>query len=118
MTLTIGGIGVKCAQDITTSASRSLKEKEQKSWSQEIAFPIWRASGSTFQQTNMKVVVLQTYWPSFTSLFAGRQPSYLSAGMSILKPSRLERQSLVTKTSAPFLSMTLTHLSLYLGHIW
>ena len=74
-----------------------------------------------------------------------------------LKPSRLERQSLVTKTSAPFLSITwdeiqvfdapnitgqqshakqwkygkwtshkaniynictLTHLSLYLGHIW
>ena len=28
---------------------------------------------------------LWTYWPSLTSLFAGRQPSYLSAGMSILK---------------------------------
>ena len=72
---------------------------------------------------------LWTYWPSLTSLFAGRQPSYLSAGMSILeccvyvlilqlissfkliifwylKPSRLERQSLVTNTSAPFLSIT------------
>ena len=85
---------------------------------------------------------LWTYWPSLTSLFAGRQPSYLSAGMSILefcvyilflkekrvlilqlissfrliifwylKPSRLERQSLVTNTSAPFLSITWISIS-------
>jgi len=59
-TLITDGIGVKCVQDITTSASRWLREKEQKSWSQEIAFLIWKASGLTSQQTSMKVAGLQT----------------------------------------------------------
>lgn len=39
---------------------------------------------SKYLYTSSSSILLWTYWPSFTSLFAGRQPSYLSAGMSIL----------------------------------
>ena len=54
---------------------------------------------------------LNVYCPNLTSLVAGRQPSYLSAGISTRWASKLLKQSLVTMISAPFLSMSLTHLS-------
>ena len=56
-------------------------------------------------------ILLNVYCPNLTSLVAGRQPSYLSAGISTRWASKLLKQSLVTMISAPFLSMSLTHLS-------
>ena len=51
------------------------------------------------------LILLNVYWASLTSWVADRQPSYLSAGMSVRWASRLLKQSRVTIISAPFLSI-------------
>ena len=82
----------------------------------------WKRYQSTnfFESANLLVssslIRLKVYCPNLVSLEAGRQPSYLSAGMSTRWPSKLLKQSLVTRMSGPLCSMSLTHRSSDRGH--
>ena len=70
-----------------------------------------------YLSVSISLIWLKVYWPSLMSWDAFRQPSYLSAGMSVLKASRLLRQSRVTVMSAPFRSIN-WNWSIYIGEVY